>query len=179
MEMEEEFTREFGFGTRADGRTIQRNRNVRYFSGCECRKCFELRVRKSVFSDISQNRHHGFCKRVRLWEKEPAAVLQKCGGKRPWKISRSSRYQERSMEMEEDYSQESSQEQSSAEEEYSATEMDTSLRVQKSSQESSEKESSDIRNRHQRFCEREEKEPAAVLQMCRRMWSSKRPWKIM
>jgi hypothetical protein len=40
------FTREFGFGTRAEfgfcGRRIQRNRNVRYFSGCECRKCFEF-----------------------------------------------------------------------------------------------------------------------------------------
>jgi capsule polysaccharide export protein KpsE/RkpR len=47
MEMEEDYsTREFGFGTRAEfgfcGRRIQRNRNVRYFSGCECRKCFEF-----------------------------------------------------------------------------------------------------------------------------------------
>jgi hypothetical protein len=40
-----------------------------------------------------------------------------------------------------------------------------------------------LRNRHQRFLRKGvrlwEKEPAAVLQMCRRMWSSKRPWKIM
>jgi hypothetical protein len=47
MEMEEDYSQEssvsaqeqsFGFC----GRRIQRNRNVRYFSGCECRKCFEF-----------------------------------------------------------------------------------------------------------------------------------------
>jgi hypothetical protein len=97
------FTREFGFGIRAEfgfcGRRIQRNRNVRYFSGCECRKCFEfgLRVRRRVrFRKrkaviFLRNRHQRFLrKRVRLWEKKPAAVLQMCrrmwSSKRPWKI---------------------------------------------------------------------------------------------
>jgi hypothetical protein len=63
------FTREFSFGTRAEfgfcGRRIQRNRNVRYFSGCECRKCSSSqessvseKESSDIFSGIGIN---GFC----------------------------------------------------------------------------------------------------------------------
>jgi hypothetical protein len=154
-----------------------------------------------------RNRHQRFLrKRVRLSREEASSssadvsssVEQQETVEDYVESSRSQEQsQKRSMEMEEDYSQESSvsaQEQSSvsAEEEYSATETSDTSQVASaesvsSSQESSvsEKESSDIfsGNRHQRFLRKGvrlwEKEPAAVLQMCRRMWSSKRPWKIM
>jgi Xaa-Pro aminopeptidase len=153
MEMEEDYSQESSVSAQEQSSVsaeerIQRNRNVRYFSGCECRKCFEftrrVRFRKRKAVIFLRNRHQRFLRKgVRLWEKEASSssadvssnVEQQETVEDYVESSRSQEQsQERSMEMEEDYSQESSvsaQEQSSvsAEEEYSATETSDTSQV--------------------------------------------------